>query len=177
MGQWAMPLGGGELKLFGQSYGARFESAGVIPSGATLSTCASDATSQFFCTYDPQQGGEVSRHGLTLRWTRASGGTTWEHQTYLTRRTLRVRENWAGEVNEKRYGAITGGLRGQVRQRAFEAGYDLRHDRADSTALDPTQGSGPAAFDLGFATTSLGLWGTGRWRPMDAFVVRAGLRA
>lgn len=206
MSQYETRLGADtRLSLLGQSYFSRFASAGVLREDDFRSgrlPCASDSDSQFFCTYDSRQGGAVSRHGLGMRFSRKLGRTTLSQQLFLSRRDLRIIENYTGYLHdvpqageaqrgdaaEKLYGATTAGLRGSAqwqrrmfgRRQELELGYLARYD-AGNTLSRRLRGEGSEAykrdFDVDFGIANVGLWLSAQLRPLERLTLRGGLRA
>lgn len=193
------------LSILGQSYAARFDSAGVVRVDdveAGRMPCAADPDSQLFCTYDPNQGGASQRHGVHARLVRRLTGATLEQLVFISRRQLRLRENFTGfltdvpaagqvqrgDLSEKLYDATVFGLRGSLALRRrwkglgqeLEVGYQARHDAGDSMSRRLRDAGGePYArdFDVGFGVTNIGLFLAGTLRPVERLILRAGVRA
>jgi hypothetical protein len=203
----ARPAPGTTLTLLGQSAASLFDSAGVLREedfqARRIRGCTADADSQFFCTYDPAQGGATSRHGLSARLVHRLGRDTLEQQLFVARRELRILDNFTGfasdrptgagqeqrgDLSEKLYGATTAGGRGSLLlKRRFwglgqelEVGYVARHD-AGSTVSRRLRADGGAPyqrdFDVEFSVTNLGAYAAGHLRVLPWLSVRGGLRA
>lgn len=203
----ARPMAGTTLTILGQSYASLFDAAGVLREEAfqarSIPGCAGDAESQFFCTYDPAQGGATSRHGVSARLVQRLGRDTLEQQLFLARRELRILENFTGfaidrptaegeaqrgDLSEKLYGATTLGGRGSLllKRRLWglgqelEVGYVARHD-AGSTASRRLRADGGAPylrdFDVEFGVTNIGAYVAGHLRLLPWLSLRGGLRA
>ncbi|MCU0685367.1 MAG: TonB-dependent receptor [Polyangiaceae bacterium] len=192
------------VTLLATSYAARFDSAGVVRRDdfeARRLPCASDRDSQFFCLYDPNQGGSSARHALSVRLVRAEEGARHEHTLFASTRPLRMRENFTGYVTdvgasdglqrgdglEQAHEAATFGARGRyaasVRWRGeaqqVEVGYAARHD--DGVARQRRLRTADGApyrvdFDNRLRITSLGAYAGGRLAPFGWLALRAGLR-
>jgi outer membrane receptor protein involved in Fe transport len=137
-----------QYSVLGAAHAARYDSAGVLREDdvdAHSLPCEADEDSQFFCTYDPHQGGSTAR-GLvnaSLSWLRP--GRELSVRAYFGKRGFRARENFTGflldargDGVEQRYEADTLGLRSAYalgasawgqRQR-LELGMEARQDFA-----------------------------------------------
>jgi hypothetical protein len=194
-----------QLSVLAQSYAARFSAAGVLRNDDLLAgrlPCGPGTDSQFFCTYDANQGGASSRHGLSARLRRRFTGAVFDQQLFVHTRQLRLRENFTGYLydlanqggeqrgdgSEKVYGAVTTGLRGALRLRRtwwnepqeIELGYLARHDSADSLSQRVrTLGGAPYKrdFDVGLGVTDIALYAAAQLKPTRALALRGGLRA
>lgn len=193
------------LNVLGFSYLSRFDSAGVLRQDAfearTL-PCAGDLDSQFFCSYDPSQGGASSRHGLSARLVRRLSRATLEQQVFVSTRRLHLIENFTGFVNdvprdgqpqrgdasEKLYDATTFGLRGSLamrrpvfdRTQQVEVGYTARYDTGDTASRRlRALGGEPYAvdFDNGFGIGNVGVYAMAHLRLTDALSLNGGVRA
>ncbi|HMI93873.1 MAG TPA: TonB-dependent receptor, partial [Polyangiales bacterium] len=110
-----------QYSVLGAAHASRYDSAGVLREDdydARRLPCDGDEESQFFCTYDPHQGGSSAR-GLingSLSWLRL--GRELRVQAYFGKRGFRERESFTGflldergDGVEQRYDADTLGLR------------------------------------------------------------------
>lgn len=194
-----------KVVVLGHSYSARFDSAGVLRQddfARRRLPCAADADAQFFCTYDENQGGASSRHGLSARLVKRLSGATLEQQAFLSTRHLHLKENFTGLVNdvprdgqpqrgdgsEKLYDATTFGLRGSLalrrsmfgRGQTVEVGYSARYDAGDTASRRLRWGGGePYAvdFDNGFGIGNVGVYVAAHLRLTDDLSLHGGLRA
>lgn len=193
------------LRLFGSSYAGRYSSAGVVREtdvvGGRL-PCAPDADSQFFCLYDPNQGGAVQRHLLSAELrTRLGRGGRLVQQAFVVARQMRTRENFTGFLNdtppvgepqrgddtEQSYEGTTLGLRGRYtpglvlggEARPLELGYVARFDDVSTRSRRlRDRGGAPylTLFDNQVRTTHLGAYAALRLVPLPWLVLRGGLR-
>ena len=121
-----------------------------------LSACGPSRDEQFFCFYDPNQGGSSSQAGLVARLGHHRPREVLETTVFLRRRTLRITENFTGfrtdprtdggiqrgDNLDQRYDASTMGARSRYRiarmwlgfAQRLEAGVQLRYDDADTRA-------------------------------------------
>jgi hypothetical protein len=192
------------IALLATGYVARWDSAGVLRADdlrAGRLPCATDQRSQFLCTYDPNQGGASSRHGISARLLHLSDAGQWEALAFATLRHLRLRENYTGFAFDERldggsrrgdgveqiYGVTTVGTRGAYRAAmepggAFkdaELGYYLRHDTGDSRQRRLRRQDGvPYRVDLesGLRVTNLGLHAGARVEPVRRLSLSGGVR-
>lgn len=203
MAQYETDLGPARVTLLGQSYAARFDSAGVLRDDDFIARrlpCPADTDSQFFCAYDPNQGGASGRHGFTLRLRRKLHGLVLEQSAFASMRRLRMRENFTGflldlspgtqrgDNSEKVYGATTVGMKGSLkllrelsgRRLEVEFGYLARHDTGDSLSRRLRASGGEAYkrdFDVGFDVTDLAVYANGELQPVPRLRLRGGVRA
>ena len=118
--------------------------------------CGDGRDAQFFCTYDPNQGGSTSQGGVVSRVQHRRPNELFELTAFGRLRSLRVAENFTGFATDprtdggpqrgdnldQRYDATMLGLRGRYRvsrpwlgfAQRFEAGVQLRYDDADTRA-------------------------------------------
>lgn len=187
------------LSLLGQSYVGRFQSAGVLREDdfqARRLGCAADADSQFFCSYDENQGGQSSRHGVSARLVRKFPHGTLSQQAFISTRRQHLKENFTGftldssndglqrgDLSEKLYDATTFGLAGSLLSplgaHRFEVGYEARYDRGHALArrLDAREGI-PYRLDLDhdFNVGNVGVYLGTRFKLTERLSLRAGLR-
>lgn len=194
------------LTLLVTGYTARFDSAGLLRDddfrNRRLSACAADERSQFFCSYDNNQGGASDRQSVSLKLERHEDHHTYGMQVFGVLRHLRLRQNLTGFTTdvsttgepqrgdnaEQSYDAVTVGTRGDYtfedkwngRKQHFELGYFLRHD--DGSAGQRrlrTEGAVPyrVNFDNAFRITNIGVHAAGNLRPTSWLTVTGGLRA
>jgi hypothetical protein len=196
---------GASLSFMAQSYAGQYDSAGVLRrddyEARRLSRCASDADSQFFCFYDPNQGGGVSRHGASAKLTRRARETAYLLQLFATTRQLRSRENFTGFLTDLRpsgepqrgdgveqiYGATTVGSRGSYsmtpelwkHRQELELGYFLRYDDASTSQRRLRRAGGEPYkkdFDARVRVTNLASYVAARLRPLERLILRGGVR-
>lgn len=205
MGQWAASLGSLDVALLGFAHAASFDTAGVIREDdlrARRLPCASDATSQRLCTYDPSQGGAVSRGGGSARITWRTRGSTLRQHVFAFLRDTRFVENYTGflldspppgmsqrgDALEQSYDALTIGLRGSWstehdwlgRRHAVEVGYDARLDDGRTTLRRLRREEAvpyAVVFDDELRVTRIALYGAGELRLLPRLTLRGGLRA
>jgi iron complex outermembrane recepter protein len=196
---------GASLQLTAQSYAGQYDSAGVLRrddyDARRLSRCAGDADSQFFCFYDPNQGGGVSRHAVSAKLVRRGDEAAYTLQLFATSRQLRSRENFTGFVSdvqptgqpqrgdgvEQIYGATMVGSRGSYtvgpqlwgHRQEVEVGYFLRYDDATSSQRRLRRTGGEPYkedFDNRLRVSNLSAYVAGRLRPFGRLILRAGAR-
>jgi hypothetical protein len=137
---------------------ASWRSAGVVRADDVrlrrLDRCGSSRDEQFFCFYDPNQGGSSARGGVVVGMTRERVNRRFSLQLGGQRRNLRVQENYTGFVSDPRtdggpqrgdnldlrYDTTSLFARGSFgvrtvalgRRQDLELGFVLRHDAADT---------------------------------------------
>ncbi|RKH55329.1 TonB family protein [Corallococcus llansteffanensis] len=193
------------LRLFGASYGARYSTAGVVRETDVVDArmpCAPDAGSQFFCLYDPNQGGANQRHIASVEWvSRLERGGRFVQQAFAVSRQMRSRENFTGflqdtppigeaqrgDNTEQSYQGTTVGLRGRYtpglvwagQPQPVELGYVARYDTVHTRARRlRDKGGAPYAtvFDNQVRTTNLGAYLSLRGSPLSWLTLRGGVR-
>ena len=192
------------VTVLGTGYASRFDGAGVIRQDdlhARRLPCGQSFDQQFFCTYDPNQGGTVVRHGLATRLLHLGEGGQWDGLAFVTLRQQRLRENFTGfrgdlrtdggpqrgDGVEQPYDATTVGTRGAYRVvtvpeswvQAAELGYGLRYDVGSSQQRRLRQQDGvPYRLDLDnrLSITNLSVYGATRMVPWPRLTVSAGIR-
>ncbi len=193
------------LRLFGSSYAGRYSSAGVVRETDVVGgrmPCAPDADAQFFCLYDPNQGGATQRHILSAELrTRLGRGGRLVQQAFVVARQMRTRENFTGFLNdtppvgepqrgdntEQAYRGATLGLRGRYtpglvlggEARPLELGYVARFDDVSTRSRRlRDRGGAPyqTLFDNEVRTTNLGAYASLRLAPLSWLTLRGGLR-
>lgn len=190
---------------FASAYGTRYDGAGVLRQDDFESRqldCPEDEDSQFFCTYDPNQGGAAARLNASLRLEHHGIRQQHVHQAFVTWRQMRLRENFTGYVTdirstgepqrgdgvEQMYDTQTIGLRGSYtrfidlwkHRHSLEIGYFARHDRGDTTQRRIRRVGGVpyrVDFDAGLGITNIAGYATGKLRPWSWLTLRAGVRA
>ena len=191
---------GVSLRLTGTSYATRFDSAGVIRADdvdAGRMPCASGADSQFFCSYDPGQGGEGARHGFAASLGSRSQRQDLDQTIFLSIRRLRLAENFTGflqddpeqrgDAREQTYRVFTVGLRGSLVERRvveelpqeLEIGYLARYDDGDATVRRLRRdGGAPYAttLDESLRVTNLAAYAAARLRVAERLGLAGGLR-
>ncbi|AKT39438.1 TonB-dependent receptor [Chondromyces crocatus] len=192
------------LKVLATSYAARYDTAGVIRlddlAARRVPGCGSDFDEQFFCSYDPNQGGAVQRHGIGAQIERKGEDSALDAQLFATVKNLRSRENFTGyeldvgnsgapqrgDGTEQIYDAVTLGSRGSY-TRTFdwlgrsdaEVGYFFRHDRADATLRRLRRADGvpySRDFDNGLRITNAAAYASLNVRPLRWLSLRGGVR-
>ncbi|WP_437605389.1 TonB family protein [Sorangium sp. So ce834] len=185
-------------------YVTRFDSAGVIRKAdveARALDCPKDDDSQFFCLYDPNQGGAVGRFGASLRREHRGESHADTEQLFATVRRLRIRENLTGYMTdvgaigepqrgdgtEQIYQAVTVGARGSTtrwldwlshRQEA-EIGFFARYDDGETRQRRLRRASGVpyrVDFDNDLGIGNIAGYVAVRFRPWRPLVLRGGVR-
>ncbi|MET0401710.1 MAG: TonB family protein [Cystobacter sp.] len=193
------------LRLLGTSYAARFSTAGVVRETDVVDgrmPCATDSDAQFFCLYDPNQGGAGQRHLVSAELrSRLKGGGRFVQQGFAMLRQTRTRENFTGFLNdeppigepqrgdgtEQFYQGITVGMRGRYtpgvrlggQPLPLELGYLARHDDVLTRSRRlRARGGAPylTLFDNQVRTTNLGAYATLRYAPLSWLSLRGGMR-
>ncbi len=200
------PLGSrASLKLTAQSYAGQYDSAGIVRAddyaASRLSRCATDPDSQFYCYYDPNQGGGVSRHAVSAKLVSSGEEAAYALQLFATARHLRSRENFTGFLTdvqptgdpqrgdgvEQIYGSTTVGSRGSysltpdvwARRQEIELGYFLRYDDATSMQRRLRRAGGEPYkldFDNRLRVSNLAAYVSARLRPLGLLILRGGAR-
>lgn len=206
MGQYEHRLNADtRLQAFASAYATRYDGAGVVRQDDFESRrldCPKDEDSQFFCTYDPNQGGAAARLNASVRLEHRGAREQHVHQAFFTWRQMRLRENFTGYVTDIRasgdpqrgdgveqiYDTQTVGLRGSYtrfidlwkHRQSVEVGYFVRHDRGDTTQRRLRRVGGVpyrVDFDAGLGITNIAGYATGKLRPWSWLTLRAGIRA
>ena len=193
------------LTLFGTFYAGRFGSAGVVREYDLVTgtlPCAEGEFSQFFCSYDPAQGGAEQRGLASARLSqRFEDGGRMETQLSFVTRQLRLRTNYTGftydlppegeaqrgDLTEQSYGGQTFTLQGRYeplvtlwnQPRAVELGYFARVDDVETRSRRlRDRGGAPYAtlFDSDVRAGNLAAWAKAAVRPVPQLVLRGGLR-
>ena len=123
MGQYEAKLGPGTyLRSLAFVSAQRWDSAGVIRESdyrARRLPCSAGKDAQFFCSYDPNQGGNGARAQVATTLERTRGGRYLRAQLFFGARQLRTRENFTGYTLDPR---LDGGpQRGDLRDGRTEA--------------------------------------------------------
>jgi iron complex outermembrane recepter protein len=205
MGQYEHSINANtRLRAFASAYAARYDGAGVLRQGdfeARRLDCAKDEDSQFFCTYDPNQGGATARMNASVRLDHRGEQEQHEHQVFVTWRQMRLRENFTGYITDIRtagepqrgdgveqiYDTQTIGLRGNYtrfldfwkHRQTLEIGYLARHDRGDTTQRRLRRLGGvpyKSDFAASLGITNIAGYVKGKLRPWSWLTLRAGLR-
>lgn len=200
MGQWEFAVSPTTvMRILGTVYATRFGTAGVIREDDFQA-----GRIDFFGSYDPTQGGDATRFTLGATIEDTHPERLLRQQIFVTYRTLRLRENYTGFIQDPpapyRSGfaqrgdevdqteqAVTAGARGSVRLRtlwrglmqAIEAGYYGRFDQVDSAQRRLRYGTVipyRVDFDLGESIANLGLFLDAELRPWRWLVLRGGVR-
>jgi hypothetical protein len=159
----------------------------------------------FYGTYDPQQGGDSSRHGLLFRVEHTRDDFAWSQSGALTLRDFRLRQNFTGylgdpqepwqtehpqrgDLIDQRSSALTLQALGSGRKtwsalgrkHSLELGYSARVDNVDS--LQQRNRAGTTVpyrrdLDLASALTNIGLHADAELRPLPKVMLRGGVRS
>jgi iron complex outermembrane receptor protein len=181
-------LGRTTLKLLAFGHLGTWQQAGVLREDdfeqRRIAGCAPDADAQFFCTYDPRQGGYTSRLGLSGELLHRDGPQRFRLLVFGMVRSFRVQENFTGfnifnddepaervgDLADQQYEATTLGLRGTYRRsfelleqaQRVEVGLYARQDLARTTLArlrDPSIAGGAGwgfDFDRDLSVTNVG---------------------
>jgi iron complex outermembrane recepter protein len=159
----------------------------------------------FYDTYDTEQGGDSSRHGLALRVEDKLDDTLLSQLLFVTARSFRLRENltgflqdpqetWQndhpqrGDLIDQRSRTLTFGGRGSARRQLevlgrtqqLELGFLARHDSVDSVQQRDRSGSiipYRKDLDLSSSLSNVGLYADAVLSPFAYLSLRGGLRA
>ncbi|MDC0712821.1 TonB-dependent receptor [Stigmatella sp. ncwal1] len=194
------------LRFFGAGYAARFSSAGVIRETdwvARRLDCGPSEEEQFFCLYDPNQGGATQRYlGSVELMTRLKQGGRFIQQAFGVQRQMRIRENFTGFLNdhtppvgesqrgdntEQSYTGTTLGLRGRYtpgitwweQPQPLELGYFVRSDTVHTRSRRlRDRGGAPylTLFDNDVRVTNLGAYASAKLSPRPWLLLRGGAR-
>ncbi len=187
------------------SYIGRFDSAGVVRARDVEThsmPCALTAEDQRLCTYDPNQGGQMGRHGGGVTFSgRGADDARWQQSLFGTVRRMQSRENYTGFLSDVRsdgpqrgdglesiYESVMIGASGAYtmapvlweRAHEVELGYQARFDSAEvfQRRLRATGGAPYAAtLDQAVSVASLGAYVATRWQLLERVALSAGARA
>ncbi|MEM9691093.1 MAG: TonB family protein [Myxococcota bacterium] len=190
--------------LGAQAYAAEFDGAGVIREddfeARRIERCEDDFDGQFFCLYDPNQGGQTLRTSTNLRLEYDRTTYRLEQQIYGVFRRNRLRENFTGFITDvaaedeqrgdglaQATEAFDFGARGRYERRIdwldhrqlIELGYEVRHNEGTASQRRLRRsGREPYATDFnnGLSITNIGGFAAGTFRPLSWLTVRGGLR-
>jgi iron complex outermembrane recepter protein len=207
-GQRASAMGGYEgrvgktatYRLLVQSYAAHYAMAGLLRADDVAA-----GRKGFYDTYDPEQGGDSTRHSVGLRIDDVVGNTDVSQSLFFILRDFRLRQNFTGFLLDRRSGAQsphdqrgdlldqhsdakTLGARGSARthftlfdqKHDIELGYFGRYDDVDSTSQRIRNASPQAPYkrllDLSSALTNIALYADANLRPHRKVSIRGGVR-
>ncbi len=182
------------------SYATRYRSAGVLRADDVAAGRVG-----FYGTYDPTQGGEVTRHLVSAEVESAREASTYRAQVWFGYRTFRLRENYTGfltdvqrpwqsphtqrgDAIDQSARSIDVGARASARYRVtvlgqpqqVEAGLYARHAGVDSTQRRlraTTDIPYRTDFDLDNAVSNLALYVDAELKPIRFVTLRGGVRA
>lgn len=182
------------------SYATRYRSAGVVRADDVAS-----GRIDFYGTYDPTQGGEVTRHLVSLDVESVRESGTYRAQTWFGYRTFRLRENFTGflldvqrpwqsphgqrgDAIDQAAQSFDVGARASVRHRTtvlghpqqMELGLYARHNAVDATQRRlraRTDIPYRTDFDLDNAVSDLALYLDAELKPLRFLTLRGGVRA
>jgi outer membrane receptor protein involved in Fe transport len=182
-----------------------WSSAGVIRADDFLLRrlpCARDERAQFFCVYDPQQGGTTSKVGASGTIERTTARDHLRLQFFGILRDLRIRENFTGftsdprtdggpqrgDLLDQRYGAATFGGRAAWRtafdwlgqRHRTELGLYVRRDDVRTTQDRLRRELGvpyTSDFDREIGVTNVAAYARGDLRPTRWLTLTGGARA
>lgn len=190
----------GTFQVVAGSYAGRYDQPGFLRADDVAA-----GRIGFYDTYDPSQGGDSSRHSVSVRLSDRVGDTTLRQETYFVRRGMRLRENYTGFVEalsdparparvargdavDQHTEASTFGLRASARTRrtlgglpqSVEFGLDGRLDRVHGTQDRDRFGTTVPyrrELDLDSTLTNVGLYADASLRPLWWLGLRGGVRA
>ncbi|MCS6898146.1 MAG: TonB family protein [Myxococcales bacterium] len=195
------PLGSsGSWRILATSYATHYDQAGVLRVDDMKA-----GRIDFYGTYDPQQGGDSTRHGLLFRIEQSKQGFSWTQFGALTLRDFRLRQNFTGfladpqrswqsdhpqrgDLIDQRSRILTLQALGSgrktwttlSRKHSLELGYSARVDDVDSLQQRNRAGTNiPYRRDLDLASflTNLGLYVDAEMRPLPKVLLRGGVRS
>lgn len=197
LGQYADTEGPLKWRLLLAAGATQFDSAGVIreddfENGAL--PCPPDSDSQFFCLYDPNQGGSSSRYLSSFSLEHVQASTSLGMQLFLSLRRHRIRENFTGFLLDPRgdgldqntENTMAGGRafyrfernwRGE--SQVLEVGLYGRFDTGETQMWRVrAEGGAPyeVVFDNDYAITNVAGYLLGEFRPSSWFTLTGGLR-
>ncbi len=98
------------LKAWLGSYTGRFDAAGVVRGDdLDFNRISCGDVEPRFCTYDPNQGGQMGRHGGGVILTGGGEGTRWRHALHGAVRRVQTRENFTGFLTDRETGEAPSG--------------------------------------------------------------------
>jgi len=198
LGQYADTKGPLKWALLLAASAFEFDSAGVIREDDFENRnlpCPPDSDSQFFCLYDPNQGGSGSRYLTSFSLDHVQPSTKLGMQIFLSLRKHRIRENFTGFLLDPRGDGLdentettTAGGRGYYRferkwrdlPQVLEIGLFGRFDTGNTRMWRlRAEGGDPydVVFDTDYAITNVAGYFLGEFRPVRWFELAGGLRA
>jgi iron complex outermembrane recepter protein len=201
IGGYEVPLGAqSSIRLLGSTYATHYAEAGVLRADDVES-----GKKPFFGTYDTTQGGDSSRHSLSMTLEGRGTDTRVSQSAFVTLRDFRLRQNltgfqqdpqqtWQsehqqrGDLIDQQSSTVTFGGRGSARKhfkvrglpQELELGYFGRYDRVDATQRRDRAGTTiPYRTDLDLASglTNVGIHADASLKPLRWVTLRGGLRA
>ncbi len=198
LGQYADTDGPLKWSLLLAASAFEFDSAGVIREDDFENRnlpCPPDSDSQFFCLYDPNQGGSGSRYLTNFSLEHVQPSTKLGMQVFLSFRRHRIRENFTGFLLDPRGDGLdentqttTAGGRGYYRferswrdlPQVLEVGLFGRFDSGNTRMWRlRAEGGDPyeVVFDTDYSITNVAGYVLGEFRPVRWFELAGGLRA
>jgi iron complex outermembrane receptor protein len=200
MAQIEVPFGrDGSVRILTTAYGSDYESAGVLREDDLAAGRVG-----FHDTYDPRQGGDTNRFGISGDLRTRSGNFLLAQRAFLFRSAMGLRENLTGflldtqEAIQRPHGqrgdlfdlenqTVAFGAKGSARYegeilgqtQAIELGYYARGDAVASKQVRLEAASGaPYRVDADFDSTlgDLGLFADVQVKPLEWLTLRGGLR-
>ncbi|MFC1642504.1 TonB-dependent receptor [Myxococcota bacterium] len=191
MGQTTWQLAGGlGLRVMGSHYAGRFDSAGVLP----LRQIERQEV-QRVDVLITGQGGASERQQVVVELVPRRGPQDWRMASYAVRRSLALRHNFTGwlenpvqgDTTQQRNDASTAGLTARYAQRVsllsardrWGAGIDLRSDwiTQRQTRMDGSGTASSALIDADIRTHRIGGYVDLGLHPVSRVVVRTAVRA
>jgi TonB family protein len=197
LGQYADTDGPLKWALLFAAGAVEFDSAGVIREDDFENRalpCPPDSDSQFFCLYDPNQGGSGSRYLTSFHLDHVKASTALGMQVFLSYRKHRIRENFTGFLLDPRGDGLDENT--QTTTAGGRAYYRLERDwRAQPQVLEVglygrfdtgvtqmwrlrAEGGAPyeTVFDTDYSITNVAGYFLGEFRPSSWFTLTGGLR-
>lgn len=200
LGQYELQLGEARvLRVLASTYATHFGTAGVVREDDVQA-----GRVDFYGSYDPTQGGDAQRHGLSLTFEEKHAQWSLRQQAFVSLRDLRLRANFTGfledppepfrsgsaqrgDMTDQAYHALTFGARGSLREtrkwfgleQSLELGYYARHDNVDSSQRRlrfKTVVPYRVDFDYTHAITNIGLFADAELHFAPWLTLRGGVR-
>ena len=206
-GSFEHAFGGGfRLRARTWASASQWDQAGVVRAddvdAGRMSNCGSSEDAQYFCTYDPYQGGANLRVGGSVALHKHGEHGHYEQRLWVLHRNMRIRENFTGfvvdvrpdgaeqrgDLAQQRYRALTYGTRGSYHMERswrelpqhFEVGFGLRYDdgEGDQRRLR-AESAVPyrVDFDNEIGVLDLDVFGSSVLRPHERLSFGVGVRA
>ena len=189
--QWRFPLGESvSMRLLASTYAGRFGSAGVL----RLDDVESGSIGRF-SSYDTDQGGSSARHQVVAALERQTESARLHLTPYLVRRSLQLRSNFTGFLDDptngdrthQRNDSTTVGATGAYRRRLqliserdeLELGFSARNDwieQSDKRLAFFDNSVTDTRVDSEVRATTIGGWVDAALFPIRRVALRGGAR-